>query len=102
MKSKHGFKFVSRIPLEDVELLHESWIEYARKKVPSEKDRAKNITYDLPRIGPVTLSHSSGTITVDNNDDEEGIKRLFKPELNRSSYELFCKELHCGEVGVHF
>lgn len=101
MRAKHGLKFISKIPTDFVPILHESWVEYANQKQPGENDRAKNVRYSIFGMG-VTLSHSSGTMTIDTNEDEKCVSQLIQRWLSKGAYELFVKNLVCDEVGAHF
>jgi hypothetical protein len=102
MRSKHGFKLISSIPKDYVQILHESWIEFANKRHPNEKDRAGNITYSIDGLGKVTLSHSSGSIVIDTNYDEMYVKETMKKWLSMEAYKIFELNLRDEELGLHF
>ncbi|MBI2005152.1 MAG: hypothetical protein HYS80_00105 [Candidatus Aenigmarchaeota archaeon] len=102
MRSKHGFKFISKIPSDNLPILHESWQEYADKVDPNENDRAKNITYDLPQIGKVTVSHTTGTITIDTNKSQKELLKTIRKYVGGRQYESFESNLVCKEAGAHF
>lgn len=102
MRTKHGFKYISSIPTDAIGITHESWREHANKERPSDDDRAKIITYRIPEIGTITMSHTSGTITIDSSYEENGVKRQMQKWLGKSAYEMFEKNFICEEVGAHF
>lgn len=101
-KSKHGFVYRSRIDKDAADLLRESWEEYSTKYNPGEKDRAKNVSFDIPCLGRVCLSLTSGSVMINSDKDENFLKEFLVKHLGPSSYESFVSNLKCLECGVHF
>ncbi|MBI4018928.1 MAG: hypothetical protein HY364_01595 [Candidatus Aenigmarchaeota archaeon] len=102
MRSKHGFRHVSQIEKEASALLAETWEEYATKKEPSPKDRAKNVCFHVPSVGKVMISLANGRVTFDTDLDENEVKKVMKKHLGPDSYKMFCMKLKTPEVGAHF
>ena len=100
-KSKHGFRFISKIPIEDAQLLHETWNEYADKQEAKENDRAENITYSHD-IGKIVLSLTSGTLVIHSNQNEDSVKRFIGKWIGKNAYTEFVDTLRISETGVHF
>ena len=90
MRAKHGYRFISKIPKENAEILHEIWIEHANKRKPGRKDRAKNIRYNIKEIGTVVLSLANGSITMDTDLNEEELKKVIKNHLGKEGFKIFC------------
>jgi hypothetical protein len=101
MKVRHGYMFISKIAKDDADILKESWEEYATN-TPSEKDRAKNITYNIQEIGKIVISHSNGTVIIFTNYNMPYVENFFCKQVTANSKIIFKDNLRCAEVGHHF
>jgi len=70
----HAFRWVGRIPRSDVPLVHECLIDHVTR-CPSERDKGKNVVYEINGVGTLQLSHRTGTLVV-NSPYADALQRL--------------------------
>ena len=102
MRSKHGFRHISRLPEDATIILCEAWVEYATKSKPSPQDRAKNVSYDIPAIGKVTISQAAGTMVIESYKDWSEIERTLKKWLPKEAFEYLMAHARTPLTGSHF
>jgi hypothetical protein len=99
MKTKHGFNFVSRIPVERIETLCNKIKKYLVSG-PKRKDRAKNVIYKVPEMGKIIISKTRGTVTI-YTDNETFMYGFFKKILCKNAFKIFKENINCKHLGLH-
>ncbi len=100
MKARHGLQFVSKVSREKADLLKEEWADKAISTT-KEDDRAGNITYSFEGLGKITLSHTSGSMTIFTDHSQKDVEDFMVKWLS-SDMQTFKENLRCTEFGAHF
>jgi len=101
MRYVHEYTFKFQISPEESLLLHEAWIDFARKKEPSKQDRSRKITYSVPNVGTVVINHSNGTCLLYTKKPEKAFTELSKWLGHRSKILLQETLVLLPRVGIH-
>jgi hypothetical protein len=98
-RAVHGRRYTSKIPTDQIEFFSESLYEFTVKTQPSKKDRSKQVFFNIPDMGKISLSKSNGTVVVDTNrkDPFNAIKTYIGEPLYRSLMNNKMQTM----VGVH-
>ena len=98
-RALHAYRYTTQILQTDVQFFEESLSEYRKKTKTNSNDRAKNILFNLPWLGKLQISETTGAITI-YTDDPQAIDKLVK-YIGEPLFKEIRKNLLLNSIGVH-
>ena len=98
-RALHAYRYSTKIPQTEVQFFSERLEQYQIKSEPNTNDRAKNKLYDIPWLGKLQISQTTGKITIYTHEPQT-INRLEK-HIGKPLYKEIQTNLLINSIGIH-